>query len=227
MAKSTSSQDIYNSLREMIINFELYPGTRITESELAEMFKVSRTPIRSAIQRLEAEGYMSVLSKQGCFIRNIEIDELMQFYQVRKTLENYSLELACTFMTDAALKELSDEWDPDKFMDRSDNADEMESRDESFHIAIAEGGGNIVLRNYLADINRNIRVIRRIDFTNDKGIDRTYTEHHDICQHLLKRDLGAAQRSMLSHINVSENVAKTLTLSQLAKTRKRLNQLDK
>ena len=222
MAKLTSSQDVYNSLREMIQNFELYPGSRITESELAELFHVSRTPIRSAVQRLEAEGYMSVLPKQGCFIRNIDIDELMQYYQVRKSLENLSLELAWTYMKDAALRELADEWDPDKFTDRSNNADDMESRDESFHIALAEGGGNVVLTNYLADLNRNIRAIRRIDFTNEPGIDRTYTEHFEICQHLLHRDLAAAQRTMLSHINLSENFAKTLTLNQLAKSRKRV-----
>ena len=220
MPKQTSSQDVYNSLREMIMNFELYPGSRVTESELAELFKVSRTPIRSAIQRLETEGYMRVMPKQGCFIRNIEIDELMQYYQVRKTLENTALELACTYMCDADLREISDEWDPAKFMDRSDNADDMEARDESFHIALAVGVGNTVLTNYLIDLNRNIRVIRRIDFTNDPGIDRTYNEHYEICQHLLKRDLVSAQRSMLQHINKSENFAKTLTLSQLAKSRK-------
>lgn len=205
----------------MIQNFELYPGSRITESELADMFSVSRTPIRSAVQRLEAEGYMTVLSKQGCFIRNIDIDELMQFYQVRKTLESLSLELACTYMNDTALRELADEWDPDKFKDRSSNADDMESRDESFHISLAEGGGNVVLTNYLIDLNRNIRAIRRIDFTNDPGIDRTYNEHFEICQHLLRRDLASAQRTMLAHISLSENFAKTLTLNQLAKTRKK------
>lgn len=221
MAKSTSAHDVYNSLREMILNFELYPGTRITESELADMFKVSRTPIRSAVQRLETEGYMSVLPKQGCFVRNIDVDQLMQYYQVRKALEALSLELACTYMSDTALRELADEWDPEKFKDRSNNADEMESRDESFHVALAEGGGNLALTHYLIDLNRNIRVIRRIDFTNEPGIDRTYSEHYEICQHLLNRDLAAAQRAMLAHINVSENFAKTLTLNQLAKARKK------
>lgn len=220
MSKTTSSHDVYNSLREMILNFELYPGSRVTETELAEMFKVSRTPIRSAVQRLETEGYMRVLPKQGCFIRNIEIDELMQYYQVRKKLESFTLELACTYMSDADLRELANDWDPEKFLDRSDNADEMESRDESFHIALAIGGGNTVLTNYLIDLNRNIRVIRRIDFTNDPGIDRTYSEHYEICQHLLRRDLVAAQKAMLAHINVSEKFAKTLTLSQLEKTKK-------
>jgi len=221
MAKPTSTQDVYASLREKILSFELYPGSRVTESELAEMFNVSRTPIRAAIQRLEAEGYMSVLPKQGCFIRNIEIARLMEYYQVRKNLENLALELACTYMSDSDLMELADEWDPDKFRDRSNNADEMESRDESFHVALAEGGGNIALTNYLVDLNRNIRVIRRIDFTNDPGIDRTYSEHFEICQHLLRRDLASAQRAMLAHITVSENFAKTLTLNQLAKARKR------
>ena len=47
-----SAKDVYARLREMILNFELYPGSRVTETELADHFGVSRTPIRSALQRL-------------------------------------------------------------------------------------------------------------------------------------------------------------------------------
>lgn len=75
----------------------------------------------------------------------------------------------------------------------------MEAHDESFHLALAEAV-NLVLVRYLQDINRHIRVIRRLDFTNNQQIDRTYSEHFDICQHLIKRDLGAAQSAMKSHI---------------------------
>ena len=89
--KKVSSKDIYSDLRDMILDFELYPGSRITETELADKFHVSRTPIRAALQRLEAEGYVTVLPKQGCFIRTVDIDTLAQYYTVRVKLELLSL----------------------------------------------------------------------------------------------------------------------------------------
>lgn len=217
--KKTTAQDIYSELREMILAFNLYPGSRITETELADHFKVSRTPIRAALQRLEAEGYLTIMPKQGCFIRTVDIEALSQYYQVRIALELLSLELACTYMPESELKELATAWDPKIQHDRSDNADEMEALDESFHMALAEGSGNSALAHYLIDINRQIRVIRRLDFTDSTRVDKTYQEHYQICKALLKRDLGKAQQLMRTHIKRSQDFAKNLTLTQLAKSR--------
>jgi len=63
--KKHSAQDVYKQLREMILSFDLYPGSRVTESELAERFGVSRTPIREALTRLEAEGAVTIRPKRA------------------------------------------------------------------------------------------------------------------------------------------------------------------
>jgi DNA-binding GntR family transcriptional regulator len=210
------ARDVYTSLRERILSFELYPGSRVTETELAEYFGVSRTPIRSALQRLEAEGYLTVMPKQGCFIRNLDIEDLSKYYQVRMSLEHLSLQLAYSYMSDLALQELAAVWDPQKQAARSDDPEEMEARDESFHLALAEGGGNIVLRDYLEDVNRHLRIVRRLGFSQAERIDRTYDDHYLICQSLLRRDLQQAQALMREHISHNETFVKTITLTQLA-----------
>lgn len=211
-----SAKDVYSRLREMILNFEIYPGSRVTETELAEYFGVSRTPIRSALQRLEAEGYLTVLPKQRCFIRNLDIEDMGKYYRVRETLEQLSLQLANTHMSDTALSELAADWDPARQIDRSDDPEEMEARDETFHLALVEGGGNLVLRNYLADVNRHLRIVRRLGFTLAERIDQTYEDHYRICQSLLRRDLAEAQALMRGHIQQVEHFVKTITLTQLA-----------
>lgn len=217
--KLASAKHVYQELRNMILEFELYPGSRVTETELAEMFNVSRTPIREAVQRLEAEGYLSIRPKQGCFIRDLDIARLMHYYDVRIALELASLEKAVMFMQNAQLEKLAEDWDPDTQPGRSDSSEAMEARDESFHIRLAEGGGNLALAEYLLDVNNHIRVVRRLDFTENMRIDRTYEEHHKICRHLLERDLAAAKNLMIGHIKRSEEFAKTLTLTQLAQKR--------
>jgi len=214
-----SAKDVYHQLRESILNFELYPGTRVTESELAAQYGVSRTPIRGALQRLETEGYLRILPKQGCFIRNLDIAELAHYYQVRITLEMLSLQLAAASMPTADLEKLALSWDPARQEERSNDSEEMEARDESFHMTLAEGGGNIALKHYLEDINGRIRAVRRLDFTDATRIDRTYEEHYQICQQLLQRDLAEAQRLMKAHISYSENFVKNLTLTQLERAR--------
>lgn len=217
--KRLSAQDVYTTLREMILSFELYPGTRFTETELADYFHVSRTPVREALRRLEAEHYLKVLPKQGCFVRELDISDLVQHYQVRIELEMMSLQLACLHMPDTDLQALASDWDPVQQNERSDDPARMEAREESFHLALAEGGGNRALYRYIQDINHHIRIVRRLDFTSSDRIDRTYEEHYGIVQHLLRRDLKPAQALMRKHINCSLEFAKTLTLMELARRR--------
>lgn len=108
----SSSQLIYEQIRQKILDFEFYPGSRVTESELAQQFEVSRTPVRAALQRLETEGLISVLPKQGCFIRAVDIDLVSQYYDVRITLEAAAVELACDHMSAEVLEGLAELWDP-------------------------------------------------------------------------------------------------------------------
>ena len=217
--RKISSQELYRKLKGMIVSFELYPGTRVTETELAGYFNVSRTPVREALQRLETEGLLTIRAKQGCFIRDLDIHELAEYYEVRIALEMLALEGACTHMSDQALRDLADEWDAKKQKGRTRVLDHMVLREESFHVALAEGSGKQVLVAYLGDINNHLRIIRRLNFAYGKRVDLTYREHYDIVQALLRRDLQAAQRKMKRHIQKSAEFAKTLTLVQLARKR--------
>jgi len=216
MAKKLTAHEVYENLREMIMSFELYPGSRITETELAEHFCVSRTPVREALQRLEQEGYLTVRPKQGCFIRDLDVGALSEYYEVRIALEMASVETACSHMPTKDLEALAEQWDPSTQPKRIASA-AMEERDEAFHLALAAGSGNMALVKYLRDINNHIRVIRRVDFDNSERIARTYREHFDIVQSLLQRDVDKARSLIRRHIVRSEEFAKTLTLTQLAR----------
>lgn len=218
LAPRISSSAIYERLKEMILSFEIYPGSRITESDLAAHFGVSRTPVREALQRLAQEGQVSIRTKQGCFVRQINISELSQFYRVRTALECLSLEVAARLMAKDALRALAEEWDPACCSGAAGNLTLMVKKEESFHMALAQGGGNQALVTYLNDINERIRVIRRLDFTAGFRIERTYEEHHRIACLLLDGDLATAKALMADHILRSEKFARSVTLEQLART---------
>jgi DNA-binding GntR family transcriptional regulator len=214
-AKSESAQSIYLRLRNMILNFEIQPNSRLTETELATYFKVSRTPIREALQRLETEELISIRPKQGCFVRGIDFDEFTDYYQIRISLEMLSLETACANMSDEALKKLCAVWEKNASTGGAGDAEGIANLDEAFHMQLAEGGGNRVLVKMLGDINNRIRIVRRLDFTDHERIGKTYEEHYKILQSLLRRDLAAAKNDMIDHIKKSEEFTKRLTMINL------------
>lgn len=216
---AASPRDIYRQLKNMILGFSLYPGARVTENELAVRFGVSRTPVREALQRLSAEGYLTIRPKQGCFVREIDIETINQYYEVRIALEMRALELACVSMSDSQIKKLAAVWDPQHVPKQPPPVETMVARDEGFHMALASGAGNAVLAGYLKDVNEHIHIVRRLDFTEATRVDHTYAEHHEILQRLLERDVDAAKTLLLRHIRKSADVAKAITLTQLAQQR--------
>lgn len=212
--RKLSSPEIYVTLRQMILESELAPGARVTESELAAKFRVSRTPIREALHRLEVEGLLEIRPKQGCFIRSIDMEKISDYYNVRVALEAMAIEQACVNMPDEELKKLADIWNPAKRPRHGDAIDDVKAAEESFHITLAEHSGNPVLADYLRDVNDHIRVVRRLAFMDEKTVAETYRDHYEICRLLLKRDARGARAAMIEHITKSQDKARNVTLSQ-------------
>ena len=213
--KRLTTPQIYQLLRQQIIDFDLFPGSRVTETELAEQFKVSRTPIREALQRLEVEGLVNIRPKQGCFIRPVDTDTISNYYDVRVAIESMAVELACKNMPLENLEAMAKFWNPRNFNEDGDYSDRIQQVEESFHIEIAEGSGNPILAQFLKDINNHIRVIRRLGFPDKKSIRETYHEHYEICKLMLANKSGEAKKAITKHIRKSQGIAKSVTLAQL------------
>lgn len=215
MRTKVTAQQIYHSLRSMILDLELAPGTRFTETQVADHFQVSRTPVREALQRLEVENQIIIRPKQGCFVRAIDLSQIRDYYDVRVALEILAVERACEHMRDVALQDLAEQWNP-AFQHFGDTADDtMKQAEEAFHITLAQGSGNPALVRYLLDINDNIRVVRRLGWPDLSSIADTYQEHYDICRLILARDVDTARSTMQAHIRKSQDQAARITLAQL------------
>ena len=215
-----SSQKIYEKLRKKILEFEIYPGTRITETELAEDFKVSRTPVRAALQRLAVEGHIVIQPKQGCFVRAVDIERISQYYDVRVHLEAAAVELACEQMSEEDIAALMEIWNPARAK-KAVNFDEIKSLEEAFHIEIAAGSGNRVLVEYLEDVNNHIRILRRLGFPDRKSVLETFVEHYELCELIRARNARSARKAMIEHIRKSQGIARGVTLAQLQHAIKR------
>lgn len=84
----------YQQIRTAIIEGRYEPGSRLVEQRIAEEFDLSRTPVREALRTLEAEGLVRIEPNRGATVRTVEVDDVLDLYDLRARLEGYAAELA-------------------------------------------------------------------------------------------------------------------------------------
>jgi DNA-binding GntR family transcriptional regulator len=106
--KNTLRDSVYGSLKAMIVTGQLAPGARITENDLASRLKVSRTPLREALNRLERDGLVSGRPRQGYAVKEFDINMFREAFEVRELLDGYATDLATAKITPADKQRLRD-----------------------------------------------------------------------------------------------------------------------
>src|SRR5581483_11474189 len=99
-------EQTYNELRRAIVQGRLRPNQRLIETELAEEYAVSRTPVRETLQRLAVEGLI-VPARRGWIVREHSLEEINEIYEVRAALEGFAARLAAQRATKAQLDEIA------------------------------------------------------------------------------------------------------------------------
>lgn len=165
MSKSEGSVErAYQALRRMAISFEFKPGERLNETALTKTLDVSRTPLREALNRLVAEGFLTFELGKGFFCRPLSPEKVFELYQLRCALETEALiraiEAADDSDIDAVIAYLDD---VEKSYSVCGDLDELLRMDEEFHIKLASLSGNSELVNLLNNVNDRIRYVRMIN----------------------------------------------------------------
>ncbi len=102
----TLSQSIHDYLREAILKNELKAKQRINEKEIADQFQVSRTPVREAVVRLAAEGFVEIISHREAVVREVSYKELKEIFQVLGVLDKLAVGLIADQIKPAELTQL-------------------------------------------------------------------------------------------------------------------------
>lgn len=91
----TLREKILVSIREEIVSGHIMAGSRVSESELAERYGISRTPIREAFRQLESEGYLKVIPRRGAVVSEFSPKDVEEFYAIKSIMEGYAARQAC------------------------------------------------------------------------------------------------------------------------------------
>ena len=195
---------VFNTLRQAILKGELAPGERLMEIQLAEKLGVSRTPIREAIRKLELEGLVLMIPRKGAEVAKISAKSLRDVLEVRRSLEELAIELACERMSEEALEELTLAQQKFKRAITCGNAMEMAETDEHFHELIFQGTENERLTQILNNLREQMYRYR-LEYIKDADKRQVLiVEHENILAALKSRNIAQAKNAMREHIDNQE-----------------------
>ena len=150
-------QSVYEALVELIVAGALRPGQHLVESELARQLGVSRQPVREALHRLEAEGWIDLRPSQGAFVHVPTDSEVDQLLDVRELLEGATARLAARAATPEAVAALREVWQVGVAAVESGDVTRTVTANNDFHAAVAEIAGNSVLAQLSEIVGRRVR----------------------------------------------------------------------
>ncbi len=193
-----SHKDAYELILEAIDTGIYKPGSRLVESELADRFGVSRTPIREALQRLETQ---SLLTRDGrsLIVSSLDHSQLSELYVVRGALEGLAARLAARHATPEELSVLRDMLEDDRKL--IDDPDAMSRANRRFHKQIHLASHNRFLVQQLDLVHRSMALLASTSIAVEGRPSDTLEEHEQIVRAIEVGDGDAADKALREHIS--------------------------
>ncbi len=206
LAKKINSEDaVYLKLKTAIRKRYIKQGSQLVEVALAQQLGVSRTPVRSAIKRLEAEGLVNSIPNRGAFVITPTQKEIEETFLVRAQLEIMATRLASSHITAKQIEELRNLINLETKVFDESNLDEYYAANDNLHLKIAELSGNRVLYSYIKELLDKTRIFLILYDPFYKLEYRPTSEHEAIIDALAAGDEELASTAVEAHISSSIN----------------------
>ena len=206
---------VFNTLRQAILKGELEPGERLMEIQLAERLGVSRTPIREAIRKLELEGLVLMIPRKGAEVAEISEKSLREVLEVRRSLEELAIELACQRITPEELTALEEA--ENRFARAVEDGEVMAiaESDENYHELIYQATANDRLVQILNNLREQMYRYRLEYIKDEDRRQILVVEHEHILRAVRRRDIADAKSAVREHIdNQQLTITKNLTTAK-------------
>lgn len=195
-------EDLHAKIKRAILTCALAPGADIHEQELARAHKVSKSPIRDALLRLQSEELVEVLPRKGYRVKPVSLADALELYDMRRILERACVERAIAHASDAELATL------DAYRRAPDGTDLAAWLDynRQFHVAIASLCGN---RRLLRALSELVLAFDRLTYTGLAGLagsgamQRFAGEHRRLIDAMQARNRRKALALIEAHIEGS------------------------
>lgn len=204
---------VYRAVRQAILAGDLRSGDKIAELDVAKILPVSRTPIREAFRRLEAEGLVAPSPSRGVVVRGVTLSDLANIYQILESLEALAARLAAAHISDEGLSRLKHALDLLKFFAEQGRWEEKTEQAVVLHNIVYEASGNPRLCTLIRSLREHAHSFRRFHLRTPTLASRGIEEHVGIYEALAARDGDAAAAIMGQHVRQSRRLVEELMAS--------------
>jgi DNA-binding GntR family transcriptional regulator len=203
VSAETSTQQIRDAIRDAIVERRLSPGTKLSESDVGNLFNVSRTLARAALQALSYEGLVNVEKNRGAFVAYPSLEEARQIFAARRLVEPGILVEAAERITPSQVQHLKQLLvEEGRLMgERGQTARRAEIKASGdFHLALAAISGNAIMQRFMEELVARSSLV--ISLYGQSTVSSCgHSEHADIIAAIERKDMDAARRLMLHHIS--------------------------
>jgi DNA-binding GntR family transcriptional regulator len=186
----------YRSIKQSLLNGTLGEQSRLTEESLASQLGISKSPVREALNRLEAEGLVCIEARRGAFVRQFSAKEIRDLYDIRLVLEEHSVVAAA--ITPKFLSDLAASINRTmKFLKAGNKLEHIEE-DMRFHAMITAATGNQELCRVLENVQQKMLICRSKSY--ELSATTAPVAHRKIYEALKIEDRKGAKAAMREHI---------------------------
>ncbi len=194
----SSAQEAYELLVNAIEHGELIAGMRMREVELAERYGISRTPIREALKRLEAQGLVTHTPNQGAVVTTLDFNRMAELYLMREILEGTAARLAATRATNTEIEVLAEMIENDRH--HPDNPKLLARTNRKFHRQLNLSARNSFLSNMLENLLLSHYLLAGTTLADPERGMNSFDEHAAIVRGIREHDPDAAEAAARAHV---------------------------
>ena len=194
----TVGPQVYRILREQIIQAELLPGERLSESDVAKTLAVSRQPVREAFIKLSEEGLVQVLPQRGTFVTKISVASVMDVRFVREAIEADVVRVVAETHQVETIAELRRQIAEQRKVPQQDRAGFLRL-DELFHRTLAAAAGKAYAWDVIESVKAQMDRVRFLS-VDDMHVGRLIDQHEKIVDGIAAGDKAAAEEATRLHL---------------------------
>jgi DNA-binding GntR family transcriptional regulator len=201
-ARGSQGGHAYEKLRALVKDGVLKPGDRIIEATIAQQLGVSRTPVRDAIRRLEAEGLLDYEPRAGLVVAKLDRRGVAELYEMREVLEGTSARLFTRHASDIEVEELVEMVELERQLEGK--PEELGLHNLKFHRQIHRGAHNRFLERALRAVNSVRWLLGPTQMLAAPRAAQALAEHAELVEAIRKRDAETAEAVARKHIRSAQ-----------------------
>lgn len=201
---------VYDYVSRQILLGQFVGGSFIEEEQISSAMNVSRTPVREAFHRLEAERFIDLLPRRGALVRQVTAQELSDLYETRRLVEGYSIARICHGKLPIP-SEMASLIKRMLLLRNAESHIEHVMMDWSFHRTMVSAGGNEVLAEAYDSLrSKQLRVATTAIAVNPQRIGHILEEHRALLAALVVHDEATARQVLERHLQPAADVMSRL-----------------